>query len=251
MALSSFNTILIFGGTSGIGESFARRFHAMGKKVIITGRRQDRLILLSQDLPGLETYQLDNTDLVSLPKHVEELKAKFPTVDTVWVNSGTNTIANFKDFDSQTNDDIVNEINLNLTAPLILARHYIPHLLALEHESHFIVTGSGLAFVPTAMLPTYCATKAAIHSFMVSLRESVHGSNVRVIELAVPHVRTGFTNGIPGGMALEDFTEQMLALLSARPAAEVKEAGIAFGEVGASTWRNAFGPMLQKLGSSG
>lgn len=102
-----------------------------------------------------------------------------------------------------------------------------------------------------AVLPTYCATKAGIHSFMVSLRESVSGSNVSVIELAVPHVQTGFTKGIPGGMALEDFTDRMFDTLAAKPAKEIKEAGLAFGKVGADAWRKAFGPMLEARGSCG
>ena len=95
------STILIFGGTSGIGESLARRFHVAGKTVIVTGRRQDRLDALAQELPGLMTYVLDNTDLPSLPFHLESLKSKLPDVDTVWVNSGISYTADFKNLESQ------------------------------------------------------------------------------------------------------------------------------------------------------
>ena len=114
-----------------------------------------------------------------------------------------------------------------------------------------MVTGSGLGFLPVGMLPIYCSTKAAIHSFMVALRESVSGTNVNVIELAVSHVRTDFTKGMAGGMALEDFTDQMFGIFETHAAKDIKEAGVAFGKVGADTWRKAFVPMLEARSSCG
>lgn len=251
MALASFSTILIFGGTSGIGESFARRFHAQGKTVIITGRRRDRLTLLDSELPGLHTYQLDNSDIASLPKHLQALIEKYPSVDTVWVNSGISYGADFKRFDSHADDKIVDEINVNFTAPVIIARHFVPHLMNLGREAHFLVTGSGLGFMPLGVMPVYGPTKAAVHSFLVGLRESLAESNVSVIEFAVPHVRTDFAKNVPGGMPLEDFTNEVFHILESKQSSDIKEVGVAFGKVGAEAWRKAFGPILEARGSKG
>jgi short-subunit dehydrogenase involved in D-alanine esterification of teichoic acids len=74
--------IIIFGATGGIGESFARRFHAMGKKVIITGRRQARLTSLADELPGVETYKMDNADIASIPNNVKTILSRWPDIDT-------------------------------------------------------------------------------------------------------------------------------------------------------------------------
>ena len=76
--------ILIIGGTSGIGEALARRFHRMGKTVIVTGRRKEKLDELKAGVHGLKTYAFDMTDLRSIPTHVEELFTTYPDIDTVW-----------------------------------------------------------------------------------------------------------------------------------------------------------------------
>lgn len=251
-ALASFGTILIFGGTSGIGESFTRRFHALGKKVIITGRRKGRLATLAQELPGVETYLLDNNDLTHLPTHIDHLLKKYPSIDTVWVNSGVSNVTDFTKLNSQTdNEAIMAEITVNLTAPIVIARHAVPFLLAAGRKSHFIVTGSGLGFLPVGRMSTYSATKAAVHSFMAGLRDSVSGTCLGVIELAVPHVRTDFSTGVPGGMELEDFTRQMFEILQTTASDELREVGLAFGKVAAEVWRKAFDLILAARGSKG
>jgi uncharacterized oxidoreductase len=85
---SSMQTILIVGGTGGIGEAFARRWYKQGKKIILTGRRKERLQKIQAELPGTEILVMDNSDLASLPQKVEEILSTFPKVDTVWINSG-------------------------------------------------------------------------------------------------------------------------------------------------------------------
>ena len=85
---ASMNTILIIGATGGIGEAFAQRWHKQGKKIILTGRREERLKQIQNDLPGSESFVMDNSDLASLPQKVEEIISRFSALDTVWVNSG-------------------------------------------------------------------------------------------------------------------------------------------------------------------
>ena len=227
----------------------------MGKKVIITGRREARLAELAKELPGLETYTMDNADISSLPGHVKTILSKYPDIDTVWVNSGIQYQGNLTALDNFSDEKIINELTINLTAPIILARHVIPHLISLKREGTFMITSSGLAFLPSAMFPVYCPTKAGVHSFLVGPRESLANTNVNVIEITPPYVRTDLDaanrlDNILTPMELDDYTEQTLEVLK-KPAKEIKEAGVGFGALAAGKWREAFDPMLKGRNSTG
>jgi len=250
---SSMSTVLVFGGTGGIGESCARRFHRMGKKVIITGRRSRRLGELASEMPGLETYTMDNSDLAALPGHVQTLIAKYPDVDTVWVNSGVLYQGDLKALAHFSDDEIVREITTNLTAPIMLARHFMPHLLSLPRRATFMVTSSGLAFVPSGAFPVYCSTKAGVHSFLVGLRQTLADTNVDVIELTPPYVRTDLDaenrlDNVQTPMELDDFTEQTFEILDNQPAHQIKEVAVGRATTAAQAWRKAMDPILQTRG---
>ncbi|KAJ9611433.1 hypothetical protein H2200_004617 [Cladophialophora chaetospira] len=252
---SSISTILLMGGSGGIGESFARAFHKMGKKVIITGRREHRLQEIAKALPGLETYVMDNSDIPALPGHVNTLLSKYPDIDTVWVNSGIQYQGNLKTLDAFSDEKIITELNTNLTAPIILARHFIPHLLSLNREATFMITSSGLGYVPMALFPVYCPTKAGVHSFLVGLRESLADTNVNVIEISPPYVRTELDaenrlDHLVQPMELHEYTDQTLESLR-KPAKEIKEAGVGFGGLASAKWREAFDPILKMRNSTG
>ena len=245
----------LFGGTGGIGESFVRAFHKMGKKVIATGRRSSKLQELSKELPGLETYTMDNSDIPALSGHVKIILSKYPDLDTVWVNSGIQYQGNFKTLDNFSDEKIVTELNINLTAPLILARHFIPHLLSLEREATFMITSSGLGYVPNALFPVYCPTKAGVHSFLVSLRESLADTNVNIIEIAPPYVKTELDAEnrlyhVATPLELNDYTEKTLEILK-KPGKEIKEAGVGFAEMAVGKWREAYDPVLKMRNSTG
>ncbi|KAI1612392.1 short-chain dehydrogenase/reductase-like protein SDR [Exophiala viscosa] len=251
---SSMSTILLFGGTGGIGESFARAFNKMGKKVIITGRREDRLATVAKEVPGLETYAMDNSDLAALPKHVETILSKWPNIDTVWVNSGIQYQGNFKSLVNFSDEKIINEINTNLTAPVILARHFIPHLISLKREANFLITSSGIAFVPFGMFPVYSPTKAGVHSFLVGLRQTLKDTNVNVIEIVPPYVRTDLDAEnrlwhVITPMELDDYTQETLKVLE-KPAKEIKEAPAGSSAKSVQAWREAFDPVLAARGAS-
>ncbi|EXJ85173.1 hypothetical protein A1O3_05848 [Capronia epimyces CBS 606.96] len=251
---SSMSTILIVGGTGGIGESFARAFHKSGKKVIITGRREARLAALADELPGLETYAMDNSALESLAGHVQTLLSRYPAIDTVWVNSGIQYQGNFRALENFSDEKIITEVTTNLTAPIILARHFIPHLLSLKREATFMITSSGIAFVPVGMFPVYTPTKAGVHGFLVGLRQTLKDTNVNVIEIAPPYVRTDLDaenrlDKVFTPMELDHFTAQTLHALD-RPAKDIKEAAVGSAATSVQAWRAAFDPILEarKLG---
>lgn len=82
------STILVVGATGGIGEAFARRWYKQGKKLILTGRREERLKTIQSELPGCEILVMDNSNLASLPQKVEKILSSYPKLDTVWINSG-------------------------------------------------------------------------------------------------------------------------------------------------------------------
>lgn len=252
MASASITTILIIGGTSGIGAAFARRFHSKGKQVIVTGRRENRLQALRDELPGLETYVMDNTDLAALPGHVDTLTSKYPDIDTVWINSGVQHSYTFADITTSSDAQVVDEVTTNVTAPLILARHFIPYLLSLNVEANFIITSSGLAFVPMGIYPIYCPTKALIHHFLVGLRQQLKDSMVNIIEIDPPYVATDLDANhrladAPPPMPLDEFTDKTFAILDQQAAKELKEVAVGFAAMGVNAWRQSIGEILNKM----
>ena len=253
---SSINTILIIGGTSGIGEACAQRFHSIGKKVIITGRRSTRLEEIKKSLSGLETYTWDITDLPKIPEHIETIFQSHPDIDTVWINSGIQHSSSISDLSSTTDEKVQNEITTNITAPMLIARHTIPRLVSRAPKtSTFMITSSGLAFIPVgSMFPVYCPTKAAIHSYMVGIRQALQKSNVNVIEIVPPLVEPtelgmehkGQTSGLQP-LPLEEFVEQMFEGLEG-DGEGIKEVAAGSARDRVKAWREGMGPLMKQLG---
>ncbi|CBX98961.1 hypothetical protein IAQ61_007431 [Plenodomus lingam] len=251
--MAPFNTILLLGATSGLGESAAKRLLGQGKKVIVTGRRQARLNALKAE--GLETYAMDVSDLAAIPKHLDTLFSTFPDIDTVWINSGIATRYSVKDINSCSDADLTLEVTTNLTAAAIIARHTIPRFLARgEHvESHFLITTSGLGFVPIPSFPVYNACKAGLHYFLVSLRQQLKDSPVNVIEIVPPYVATEYVREnreqAPKNlqaMSLKDYEDEVFAQLDNIPAKELKEVAAGPSALRVKAWRDSLGAMVAK-----
>ncbi|XXH02839.1 hypothetical protein Hte_009226 [Hypoxylon texense] len=195
---SRINTILIIGATAGIGEAFTRRFHAMGKKVIATGRNRDKLSSLANELPGLKTRHIDILDLGALPQTVHSILHDFPTLDTVLFTAGTQLFYSFFDPSSATPESIHAEVATNLTAPALLIRLFAPHLLQLANkgtETTLFITGSSIGYAPLSFYPTYYAAKSGVRSLIRVLRHQLaatpNGDNMRVVEIVPPYTDTG------------------------------------------------------------
>ncbi|KAL8935339.1 MAG: hypothetical protein Q9211_004747 [Gyalolechia sp. 1 TL-2023] len=256
----NFDTILMIGGTSGLGEGLARRFYAAGKKVIVTGRRQERLGALQKEMSGLSTHRMDIGDMATLPKQVADVLAAYPKIDTVIAMAGIQKSFNFKDSKSSSPESIQSEVNTNVTAPMILAQLLVPRLLSLQRPTTFVVVSSGLAFVPVPPYPVYCPTKAAVHSFAIALRAQLAGTSCNVIELVPPYVDTALDAehrarniAAQGGeekamkpMALDEYLESAMAGFKRGD----KEIATGFSKTGVSAWREAFDPVLKQLGIS-
>jgi uncharacterized oxidoreductase len=213
------NTILITGGGSGIGRGLAEAFHALGNQVIIAGRRKQALDETTAANPGITSLTLDIEDPASIRHLAAELATRYPALNVLINNAGIMRIENLQ---AQPEDlaDAESTIATNLLGPIRLTAALLP-LLEKQPHSAIMNVSSGLAFVPLAPTPTYCATKAAIHSYTQSLRYQLQGSTTEVLELVPPYVATDLLNGAsdPRAMPLEKFIAEVMEILKTQPAA--------------------------------
>jgi uncharacterized oxidoreductase len=210
------NTIVITGGGSGIGEALAHRFHDLGNTVIVAGRRQDALDRAIAGRPDMHALTLDVESAAGIADFAERLLAAHPAVNVLINNAGimrSETLDHSRDL-----ADAEATIATNLLGPIRLTNALIDHLTARADAAIVNVT-SGLAFVPLVLTPTYCATKAAIHSYTLAMRAALKGK-VEVIELAPPAVQTALTPGQEtraGYQPLDDFADEVMALFARQP----------------------------------
>lgn len=210
------NTILITGGTSGIGRELAIRFHALGNTVIIAGRRRDLLDEVTASLPGARGYELDIEDASAIAAFSKTVITENPRLNVLINNAG---IMRFEDVTAARDlADAEATITTNLLGPIRLTNAMIDHLLT-QPDAAVVNVSSGLAFVPLASTPTYSETKAAIHSYTQSLRYQLAGK-VEVIELAPPAVQTDLTPGQAtreGYMPLQAFIAEVMDIFGQKP----------------------------------
>ena len=185
-------TILITGGTSGIGLELAKQLRARGNTVIVTGRDRGKLDATERMLPGLHTVRSDVSDPRAIAALHDDVVARFPALDVLVNNAGIMRNLNLNQ--DRDLDDVTREIETNLSGPVRMVQRFLPHLKS-RGDALIVNVSSGLAFVPMAISPVYCATKAAMHSFTQSLRAQVEGMGVTVVELAPPGVETPLFRG--------------------------------------------------------
>ncbi len=185
-------TILITGGTSGIGLELARQLLGRGNTVIVTGRDQDRLAAAATALTGLHTFRSDVSEPEAIAELHEAVLSRFPALDTLINNAGI--MRNLKLDEARDLGDVTREIEINLSGPVRMVQQFLPHLRT-RPGALIVNVSSGLAFVPFPVAPVYCATKAGLHSFTQSLRIQLRGTAVTVVELAPPGVETPLFRG--------------------------------------------------------
>lgn len=183
-------TILITGGSAGIGLAFALKFLELGNEVIVTGRRQAVLDAVKAKHPKLHTIQSDVADPAQIAALAVRVKADFPKLDVLMNNAGIFLPKNLKEPASDL-DGLMAEVNINVGGVIRTTSAFIDLLRA--NKGTVINVSSGLAFVPLPAAPIYCATKAAIHSYTLSLRFQLEETGVEVIELMPPAVKTDLT----------------------------------------------------------
>jgi uncharacterized oxidoreductase len=214
---TSGNTILITGGATGIGLALAGQFVKLGNKVIICGRRENRLKEASTKLGKVPFTVCDVTDTNERIKLFEWAVRNFPALNILINNAG---IQNSYSLLQPVDPDLVRkECETNFVAPVHLSTLFSAHLKNMDNAA-IINISSGLAFTPLAFMPVYCATKAALHSFSLSLRHQLSKTNVKVFEIAPPTVDTELDRGERDrredshrGISPEEFAVQALEAL--------------------------------------
>ncbi|WP_069766375.1 SDR family oxidoreductase [Streptomyces sp. LUP47B] len=215
------NTILITGGTSGIGLGLALRLHEAGNKVIVAGRRKELLDEITAEHPGIDALVLDVADPDSIARARETVAASHPGLNVLVNNAGIQLLESVLDpAGLQVAED---HVATNLLGPIRMTYAFLPLLVGKDDAVVLNVT-SALAFVPLPITPTYSATKAALHSFSESLRVQLAGADagVQVIEVVPPPVRTTLMGQQDNeqSMPLDDFLTEALGLLREKPDAK-------------------------------
>jgi len=210
------NTVFVTGGTSGIGRGLAEAFYRRGNQVIISGRRQERLRETCAKNPGMASYPLDVTDARAIQKVAERATQDFPALNWVVNNAGIQMSRGFPPESPFDDESLQAEIATNLMGVIRVAAAFVPHLAG-RRGATLVNVSSGLAFVPMARFAVYCATKAAVHSWTLSLRHQLRSSGIKVIELIPPWVASELggqdkpsTLGGRGPMPLDAFVEETM-----------------------------------------
>jgi len=213
---TSGNTILITGGGSGIGRELAQRFHDLGNIVVVAGRTMASLEETIADRANMHALIVDMSVAASIEAFAVEAVARFPAVNVLINNAG---MMRSEDLTIGGDTNIAEQTLLtNVLGPIRVTNALIDQLVA-QPDAAIINTTSGLAFVPLPKAPSYSASKAAMHSWTVSLREQL-ASKVEVIELAPPAVRTELTPGQStreGYMPLDDYASEVMTLFQQVP----------------------------------
>ena len=215
---TSGNTILITGGTSGIGHGLAQRFHAAGNKVIVAGRRQDLLDQIVAEHEGIDSILLDVSDPASIGAVFAEVTSRYPALNVLINMAGIMLPENLLDPTFVRTAEAT--ITTNLLGPIRMLSAFVPFLAA-RSDAVIMNVSSGLAFVPLPITPTYNATKAAIHSFTESLRVQLVDTGVQVLELIPPAVQTtllGQEND-ENSMPLQEYLDEVMSILATAPEA--------------------------------
>ncbi|MEZ0363977.1 SDR family oxidoreductase [Mycobacterium sp. pUA109] len=210
------NTILVTGGGTGIGRGLAESLHRLGNQVVVAGRRREPLQAVVDANPSMGYLPLDQGDPADVARFAAELGDRYPGLNVVINNAAIMRVEDLTAGDAAAAEAVV---ATNLLGPIRLTAGLLPALLAQPRAAIINVT-SALAFVPKAVTATYCATKAALHSYTESLRFQLRDTAVEVIEIVPPRVQTDIHNTLaddPTMMPLDAFVAETMTLLQARP----------------------------------
>ena len=187
------NTILITGGSSGIGLAMAKKFYEIGNKVIIVARDKEKLNEVKTQIPEIEIFQCDLTKQIDMDELIVFIEQQYPNLNMLFNNAAIQYNYSFL-----TEPNLINKIDYEIRANLIstikLCSLLLPILLKNENSA-IVNISSGLAISPKKSAPVYCATKAAIHNFTKAFRYQMEETNLTIFEIIPPLVDTAMTEG--------------------------------------------------------
>jgi len=219
-----YKNVLVLGATSGIGLALAERMIENGVHIIAVGRRKENLDALQQKhgKEKVSILQFDITDLKNIPTFVESVTKSHPNLDSVFLNSGIQRPIDFTKPESIDLDSVNMEMTTNYISYIHLIKYFLPTLLSQPTPTSLIFNTSGLAIIPIPRCPNYCASKAALHHIILTLRSQLQSStskknDIKIIEILPPAVQTelhdeqyqpDIKNGRSFGMPLDEFTDE-------------------------------------------
>ena len=190
------NTILITGGTSGLGYEFASQLLALGNTIIITGRNQSKLDQAKKQLPEVHTFQSDVSDPKAIAELYTQVIKQFADLNILINNAGEMRKLNLHDTSIDL-ENITHEIEINLMGPIRMVQQFLPHLKTKKDAAILNVT-SGLALIPFPISPIYGATKSGLRSYTKSLRVQLKNTSIKVFELIAPGAKTPLNDKFSG-----------------------------------------------------
>jgi len=222
-----YKKVVVIGATSGLGEALATKLIEEGISVVVTGRRKEKLdeFVKKHGENKASASVFDITKLDKIAAWADELFKSHPDIDSIMLNSGIQRGFDFSKPETVDLSVAEEEFNTNYVSYLYLTKAFTPYLQKQSGPTSLIYTTSGLALVPMLRCPNYCAGKAALHHFTLTLREQLKNGpgNIKVIEILPPAVQTelhdakhqpDIKNGGQIGIPLEQFVEEAWAGLS-------------------------------------
>jgi short-subunit dehydrogenase involved in D-alanine esterification of teichoic acids len=244
------NTVFIPGSTSGIGLALALELRARGNTVIIGGRRAELLERIAAEHPGLDTVQIDTSDPASIAAAAKDVLTSHPDLNVLVTMAGIMRIEDWRR-PEEFLASAESVVTTNLLGPIRLIAAFIEHLRA-QPGAALVTVSSGLGFTPLAVTPSYNASKAAIHLLTESIRLQLADTNVQVIELVPPSVRTSLVPGQESSefaMPLDEFIAEAVGLLESQPdAKEIQVDRVKFLRYGEA--RGDYDQVVQTLNAS-
>ncbi|KAF2663292.1 NAD(P)-binding protein [Microthyrium microscopicum] len=214
-----YTKVLVLGATSGIGRVLAERFIAAGSKVVVVGRRQERLdeFVKNHGSNKASALNFDLNKLDAIPSFAEVVTRDHPDLDCILYNSGTQEKLDFTKPETIDLAAIQQEINLNYVGIIAITKAFLPFFFKQKTDTTLMFTSSGLAMAPNLDTPTYCASKAAMHHFLMAIREQLRSTNVSVVELLPPlvgtelHVRVAGEEGsLKMGIPVDEYADKTI-----------------------------------------
>lgn len=189
------STVLITGGTKGIGLEFARQLYKQGATVIVTGRDRNKLVQTKNELPGVHIFQSDINNPSDIKALYEQVTMQFSDLNIIINNAGIMRSLELND-DSATIENVVDEIETNFSGTVRMTQQFLPHLKEKPTAAIVNIT-SGLAFIPFTISPIYCGTKAGVHIYSQALRQQLKDTSVKVFEVAPPKTNKPLQTALP------------------------------------------------------